>query len=346
MTADSPAVAFRLTVLNPGGRDPEQRFSEGPGRPGAGHQPTNFHGYAACTRGSFHSDTSRAIAEDTPVLLLLRGDFRASARALSALKGAGRTVAVSLKETGLHQIAEQLRDAGKLTRFREIIRSADGCLAATPEAANLYRSIHEDENAVAFIATPYPMKASAWDFSRPIDERVGLFIGTREFDVLSRNHLGALLVARHLSEQTGQPVTVYNFDGRSGQRLLDAVGFAPDKLRIRDRQLAYPDYLREIAAHRIVLQLDASFVPGQVAGDASLCRVPCAGGNGAIDRLAFPDSCGYAQSIAEVSAIAERLLTDHEFYRQHVDAIETHAASKISFEPIAEELRLFFGRIR
>jgi len=106
--ASESADDFRLTVLNPGGRDPEQHFRD-PIDPGAKeHPPINFHGFAACSRGAFHCDTRRAIAEEAPVLLLLRGDFRNSERALGELKKHGRTVAVSLKETGLHQIAQQL----------------------------------------------------------------------------------------------------------------------------------------------------------------------------------------------------------------------------------------------
>ena len=88
---------FRLTVLNPGGRDPEQLFGSVSG-PGEGpHPPINFHAFAACSFGAFHRDTRRAIAENTPVLLLLRSDFRASERALADLKREGLTVAVSLK---------------------------------------------------------------------------------------------------------------------------------------------------------------------------------------------------------------------------------------------------------
>ena len=113
---------FRLTVLNPGGRDPEQHFGDAPGPGGGGHPPINFHGYAACTRGVFHYDTRRAVAEETPVLLLLRGEFRASERALGELRKQERTVAVSLKETGLHQIAQQLCDHGKLSRFIAIFQ--------------------------------------------------------------------------------------------------------------------------------------------------------------------------------------------------------------------------------
>ena len=132
---------FRLTVLNPGGRDPQQQFHRVPGPDEGRHAPINFHAFAACTLGAFHRDTRCAVAEGTSVLLLLRSDFRASERALSDLKKHGRTVAVSLKETGLHQIAQQLRDPGKLSRLIKIVREADGCIATTPEAADIYQRI-------------------------------------------------------------------------------------------------------------------------------------------------------------------------------------------------------------
>ncbi len=344
MAQNDPSL-FRLTVLNPGGRDPEQHFHDGPGETAQPHQPTNFHAYAACTRGSFHRDIKRAIAETTPVLLLLRGDFGASERALTALQKEGRVVAVSLKETGLHQIADQLHDPAKLSCFRRIVSQADGCIAPTPEAADFYRAVRANPDRVAFIPTPYPIDDPRWDFSRPIEERSGIFIGTREWNVLSRNHLGALVVARQLSEQTGEPVTVFNFDRRKGARLIAETGLASGKLRVLDQKLSYPDYLREIARYKIVLQLDTSFVPGQVAGDALLCRVPCAGGNGAIDRLAFPESCGYARSIEEVGRIAFRLLTDGTHYHESVTSMKFVASQRLSFRVVTEELRGFFSSL-
>src|SRR4051812_49848908 len=96
---------FRLTILNPGGRDPAQDFPDGAGETALPHPPTNFHAYAASTRGSFQRDTKGALEQNTPVLVLLRGDFSASERAVDALQTAGRIVAVSLQETDLHQIA-------------------------------------------------------------------------------------------------------------------------------------------------------------------------------------------------------------------------------------------------
>lgn len=342
MSDAAPSRAFRLTVLNPGGRDPEQHFPDGAGAPGAEHPPTNFHAYAACTRGSFHRETRRAVGEGTPVLLLLRGDFRHSERALRELQKADRRVAVSLKETGLHQIAQQLQAPDKLERFMRVIRDADLCLGTTPEAAELYRSIRDDKDRIAFIPTPYPIDDSRWDLSVPPTERSGIFIGTREFDVPSRNHLAALLVAREVSAATGESVTVYNFDGRRGARIIASIGLPDNKLQILTRRLPYPEYVKQIAAHKIVLQLDASFVPGQVAGDALLARVPCTGGKGAIDRLAFPKLSGATRSISELREIALRLLTDSAEYHQHVSAM-TQTAQRLSFSHVASELERFFA---
>jgi len=333
--------SFRLTVLNPGGRDAAQDFPDAAGETALPHPPTNFHAYAACTRGSFQGETKDALAQNTPVLLLLRGDFAASERALEALQKTGRFVAISLKETGLHQIADQLQNSAQLARLVRIVQKANACLAPTPEAADLYRALRAD-NRVAFIPTPYPIDDARWDFSRPVEQRTGIFIGTREWDVPSRNHLAALLVARRLGEITSELVTVFDYEGRKGVRLLSELGFAADKLRVLNKKLAYPDYLRELARHKIVLQLDTSFVPGQVAGDALLCRVPCVGGNGAVDRLAFPETCAFARSIAEIEELASHLLSDGNFYRASVTSMIPAASKSLSFEVVAKQLEEFF----
>src|SRR5438445_2877222 len=252
---------FRLTVLNPGGRDPEQQCRGVPG-PGEGaHPPINFHAFAACTQGAFHRSSRCAIAENTPVLLLLRGDFRASERALADLKKHGRTVVVSLKETGLHQIAQQLCERARLSRFMKIVAQADGCIATTPEAAEIYQSTRWSRRRVAFIPTPYPVEDQRWNFCLPPDEQSGIYVGTREWDVPSRNHFVALLVARQLCEATGELVSVVNLDGYKARRLLWELKFRQEKFRIIEVEKAYPDYLREVARHKIILQLDRSRVP-------------------------------------------------------------------------------------
>jgi hypothetical protein len=279
------------------------------------------------------------------VLLLLRSDFRASEHALVELRRKGRFVAVSLKETGLHQIAQQMCHPAKLSRFTKILAQADACIATTPEAAEIYQRIRSEHQpaTVAFIPTPYPIGNQQWDFSVPRNARSGIFIGTREWNVPSRNHLAALLVARQLSAATGESVTVVNLDGYRGRRLLGDLNFPKGKLRVIEKLKPYPDYLREVAQHKIILQLDQSRVPGQVAGDALLCRLPCVGGNGAVERMAFPKTCGEGRSISEIASIALDLLKDPDLRDTVVRESHERAAKRLSFENARCELAKLFG---
>src|SRR6266404_1343976 len=160
--ASTDASDFRLSVLNPGGRDLEQYFDEPVGPTGIGHPPINLHAFAACTRGSFHRATKNAIAEKRPILLLLRGNFRATERALAECQKEKRTVAVN--------------------------------------------------------------------------EQSGIFIGTREWDVPSRNHLATLLLAREICADTEESVTVFNLDGRRGEKLLTELKFPPGKLLAHEKR--------------------------------------------------------------------------------------------------------------
>jgi hypothetical protein len=335
---------FRLTVLNPRGHDAAQEFREVPAPGEGGHPPINFHAFAACTQGAFHHDLRRAIAEGTPVLLLLRGDFRASERALVDLKKHGRTVVVSLKETGLHQIAKQLSNRTRLARFMKIVTQADGCIATTPEAAEIYQSTRWSLRRVAFIPTPYPVEDQRWNFCIPPDQQSGIFVGTREWDVPSRNHFAALLVARQLCEKTGEPITVVNLDGYQARGLLAALKIPAKKLRVIERWKPYPEYLRDVARHKIVLQLDRSHVPGQVAGDALLCRIPCIGGDGAIERIAFSKTCGEGRTITEIASMALDLLRNAELRGAVVTESEQRALEHLSFQAVRSQLANFFDQ--
>jgi hypothetical protein len=345
--ASSDAADFRLSVLNPGGRDLEQYFDQ-PADPNATtHPPVNFHAFAACTRGSVHRATRNAIDEKRPILLLLRGNFRATERALIECQNAKRTVAVALKETGLHQIAEHLRDRGRLSRFLRVVAAADGCIATTPEGAEIYRRVRpkRDADTVAFIPTPYPLEEKAWDFAVPPNQQSGIFIATREWNVPSRNHLAALLLAREICGESGEPVTVFNLDGRKGTKLLEELEFPPGKLRVHDKREAYPNYLREVAKHKIVLQLDRSRVPGQVAGDALLARTICVGGDGAIERIAFANFCGEGRTTAQLKTIALELLKNTAARATSIVETQWRAAERLSFQAIRKQLAIFFSRI-
>jgi hypothetical protein len=337
--ASADAENFRLAVLNPAGRDHEQHFAENRSAAANEHAPVNFHAYAACTHGAVFRDLKRAIASGWPVLLLLRGDFRPSERALAELKKSKRKTVVALKETGAHQVAQQLSDPTRFARFVRIVRAANGCVASTPEVADFFRLFRD--NGIEYLPTPYPIEDENWNWA--MENRSGIFVGTREFAVPTRNHLSALLAVKKLSDATKEPVTVFNFDRRRGTKLISEIGFR--KIRVHEKRMGYRAYLGEVARHKIVFQLDRSRVPGQVAGDALLCRSVCVGGDGAIERIAFPETCGEKRGDAELIEIAQRLLTNENGRRAVAERATKIAKEKLSFSAGREILARFFAEM-
>src|SRR5438067_7753732 len=227
----------------------------------------------------------------------------------------------------------------------KIVAQADGCIATTPEAAEIYQNARWSRRRVAFIPTPYPVEDQRWNFCLPPNEQTGIFVGTREWDVPSRNHFAALLVARQLCEETGEPVTVVNLDGYKARRLLWEIKFPEGKFHTIEQEKSYPDYLREVARHKIILQLDRSRVPGQVAGDALLCRTVCVGGDGAIERIAFPKTCGVGREIGEITSIALELLKNAESHAAMVADSQKRALKRLSFQAVRSQLAEFFSRL-
>ncbi|MDD5201046.1 MAG: hypothetical protein PHC88_14735 [Terrimicrobiaceae bacterium] len=322
-----------LVVLNPGGRDAPQSFAAGAGTPrDPGHPPVNYHGYAACMHGHFLRDV-RAIPSGTraAIVLLRKRNLRVVLKALAILKGRGIRTWISFKESGAHQVAEFLSDYNRSLLFRRICASADGYLSSTPDLEPLYRTAGCRDGF--FAPTPYPVEEPAWDRGIPLADRKGIFVGTREFDVPSRNHWQAVAMAAALGRELEVPVAVMSNAGRHGLRLLKAIRGDNPFLHFLVGPFAYPDYLRVVAAHRIVFQLDASAVPGQVAGDALLCRMPCVGGNGAVDRATFGGLAG-----GDVRDLAKRLMIDDEAWRAAVEDSQRAARERLSFSAVRDLL--------
>lgn len=325
-----------FAVLNPGGRDADQVFTNGAGTPEApGHPPVNYHAYAACCRGGFfRSEKSLPLSPGRVLVLLRKRNLRKALAAVVSLRRLGWDVRISCKESGSHQVAGLLGDVSRWQLFQEICAASDGAISSTPALVSLYLAAgcaHAE-----FVPTPYPVDASAWDFSQPLDKRRGIFLGSREFGTPSRNHLAAVALADELSRELSCPLAVVNTEGRAGGMILKSFRRKNPLLFVIEAPLAYPDYLRVMALHRIVWQLDASSVPGQVAGDALLCRMPCLGGNGAIDRLAFP---GMAEkSRPELAACARELLLSDSAWREAVSASQERAQAALSFSALAPAL--------
>jgi hypothetical protein len=315
-TAGAEARAMRVDVVNPHGRDAPVDWRGGLTPPGApGHPPINYWAWAAATGGQFHQTPDTVAADCDAVVVLLRWRTWSNWRAVRQLKARGLKVFVSWKESGRAQIAAQLRWPWHRAIHRATLALADGAFAATPDSVAHYRAFGLAPEAVVALPTPYPFDAPGWDFARPVAERDGIVVGTRQFDVPSRRHAAALQLAGRIARASGCRLTVFNFDGEAGRlKIRDAVG-AVARLDLIEQRLAYPAFLGVLAAHRLVIQRDAGGVPGQIAGDALLCGIVNVGGDGAIQRLAWPGLSEPAADQAVLEAAALRLLADDAAYR-------------------------------
>ena len=85
-------------------------------------------------------------------------------------------------------------------------------------------------------------------------------------------------------------------------------------------------------------------MPGQVAGDALLCRVPCVGGDGAIDRIAFSKTCGEGRAITEIASMALDLLKNADLRGAVVAESEQRALEHLSFQAVRSQLAKFFAQ--
>ena len=330
------SVCPPLAVLNPGGRDPLVDYSGGAGpfQPGV-HPPVNFHAFAACSSGAFCQSTGDVL-ERLPgrfpaCLLLLRRRIGPCLQAAAQLHRSGVRVLLSWKECGFTQIGEQLAHPELWGPYKELLALAAGIISPTGAAIPLPPGL--EPPPVHFIPTPYPVDLPEWDFSIPVAERSGIFLGTREFFQPSRNHLAALTLALQVAQSTGTHVTVVNPDKRKGLRLLQAVsaGLPSGCLRVLEGRMPYDAYLRTIARHRVVFQLDRSAVPGQVAGDALLCRSVCLGGDSAVEQLAFGEETrGSFPELPWPERLAA-LLTDDGLLNQVIAESQARASERLSF---------------
>jgi hypothetical protein len=351
------AGKVRLAVLNPGGRDRPVNYANGPGTPqqcaSAGiHPPINYHAYAAATRGDLLDSTRAALDGDyDAVLVLIRRRVGASLKAVAELKKAGRTVLVAWKEAGPYQITQQLGSSKLLADYQDILALADGVLSPCSVLPPRWGWISAADfaNKTRYIPTPYPLEFAEWNFGQPTTERKGIFIGTREFFTATRSHLRALAESATLASELGVPVTVINGDKRAGRRILRHLeqSFPESRLRIIRKPLPFIKYLELIASHRLVFQLDRGAVPGQVAGDALMCRTLCVGGNTAIERLVFTNLAVDASgSLQNLFGKIRTLMSDGDAYQQAVTDSQTAAMEKLSFGAVARQLAEFVGEVR
>ena len=334
-------LPMKLFVLHPGSDYPDQQFPDFASAPASKRAPPlGYLGFAACTGGAFVRKASAIPASEKRVLLLLDHNLKRGRQAIIDLRRAGKTVVIAFANTSAPQLTEQLRNPAALELFQDICTRAHAALAPARDLEPVFRAC--GLLYVEAILHPVPIEEPAWDLSCRPEHRTGIMLGTWDWKNPARNHLLALLGLREVASQNYEPVTVFNLDGWRGRQWLRQLRYPSGLLQVVEKRLPYPEYLRIVARHKILFQLDASAGTGRIATDALLTRIPCIGGNGSAERLLFPDLCGHGTSTPDLFQTASRML-DHGHDRElAVDRALDLAKQLVSFAKIEQTLEELF----
>jgi hypothetical protein len=109
--------------------------------------------------------------------------------------------------------------------------------------------------------------------------------------------------------------------------------------------LTFFTFLRLMATHRLVFQLDQAAGCGQVGALAALCRIPCVGGYGGHERVIFPHLSGFGRTPGQLLDIAGRLLTDPDEAERAVATAMAFAHEQVAFGQARDRLEKYFDMV-
>jgi hypothetical protein len=264
---------------------------------------------AACADAAWHRGTDTVPAEAN-VLIILGEPLTRLPGVVRSLKMAGKTVAVTFAESGSMPMTDLITSPEGLTAFLEVCRLADAAVATSTDCDRLFRNA--GVTLVEFVPTPCPVEDPSWDRSIPPEMRRGILVGTGDFLPHYRNHTAALLSLRELAVRYGEPVTVMCKRRLSDRRMVRQVRrhWPRGLLRIVPAPRNADEFAGLMAAHKLVIQFEWGGGAGDVAAMALLSRIPCVGGHGTVEQIAFPHLAGFGRSPDELLDLAADLLGD------------------------------------
>ena len=172
-----------LAVLNPGGRDRQQSYLAGPGRPeDTIRPPIGVHAYAACCKGGIYRE-AKAIptSVQNTLLLLTKNNLRRALASLRYLAARGVSVRVAFRDSREQDIAELLGDVSRYELFCEICLEATGAIANTPLMAALLKAAGATDARV--IPPPCPIDFPNGISANPSKNDVGFLSARKAFRI-------------------------------------------------------------------------------------------------------------------------------------------------------------------
>jgi hypothetical protein len=270
-----------------------------------------------------------SVPDSAAAVLLVLGDagLPRCRDILIALQVMGKPVLVTFARSGGMPIANLITSPEGLAAFFDICRLADAAVATTAESQGIFEGA--GARLTTLIPAPCPVADDRWDVPSGAAERSGILVGTWNFAPHYFNHTAALLTLRDVSEQTAEPVTVVCADERFDRRMLRQVRrrWPARRLEVVKGPLPSSRLIGLAARHKLVFQLEWGGGMGEVAAAALLGRIPCVGGHGHTERIAFPDLCGFGRTTPELRDIAIDLLGD-EAAAERAAANAVHLAAE------------------
>jgi hypothetical protein len=302
-----------------------------------GYEPAFIHSYAACTGGSVLTNLRKVPAG--PVLIVLRKtNLRRASAAIDELRKRGSKILIALAGTSSHDIANTLGDTTRWEFFRTICSRCDLALAQVEDLVPFFNKAGSPRTEFL----PIPIDFESAPAPKPLAELRGIFVGTREFRIPARRHLEAVTHADSLSRLLQIPLAVLNSEGRDGGMLLKDFQRRNPLFYIIEAPITRSDFLDVLRLHRIVWQLDTTSAPGRIASDSILCGLPCVGGNGTAERLAFPAVCG-PRPAPQLLESAERLLTDDAFWSETVGFSREKTLAELAYGAVSARISALLG---
>jgi len=184
---------MKLAGLLPTGSDPTSASTISRRGKRRGPPPINLPRLRRLPGRYFPRDIS-TLGVDETVLLLLGSRLGLNLRLLEKMKASGWTVLTAFKENGLS--ADSLEgllppagheDSRDLLPGRRLRKPHQGADARLQSSHRVTCCLHPDALSI---------DDPRWDFSVPVENRKGIFVGTREFFNPARNHLFSLILLK------------------------------------------------------------------------------------------------------------------------------------------------------
>lgn len=173
-------------------------------------------------------------------------------------------------------------------RFFDLVKESDGLCNVMISYDEWFKSWLKKPVLSIFHAAPY----TEWKhgFTVPISEREGIMVGTRTFNQrLRRNTLQALWMALFTAEELDTHVTWVCEEPFSKEQLNEFFALPTQRLNFIKGPLAYEEWVKTIAKHKVLFHFDYSCTLGQLALDAALVDVPLIGGNAEHSQMVYMD---------------------------------------------------------